>query len=222
MVIGGSAGIGKATAQAAVEAGARVVIASRSEEQLRETRDALGPVETCAFDVRDPRAMDHCFAQIGAFDHLVITAAEVTASAFIETDLDEARKTIDTKFWGPFMAVQTALPYLSEAGSITLFSGVSAHRPVRGLSVVAAANGAVEALTRSLAYELCPLRVNAVCPGFVDTHGMDEERRAALAASLPVGRVGEAEDVARAVLFLMQNPYTTGTVLRIDGGKTIS
>ncbi len=222
LVVGGSAGIGKATAAAALAEGAAVVIASHVEAQLEQARAELGgTVETCVFDVRDPRAIDYCLAQVGALDHLVITAAEVAAMPFVETDPDEARKILDVKFWGPFNAVQAALPYLREGGSVTLCSGITASRPVRGLSVVAAANGAVEAFTRALALEICPLRVNAVSPGSVDTHELDEERRRALANSLPVRRVGEAADVAAAVLFLMQNPYVTGTVLHIDGGKLI-
>jgi NAD(P)-dependent dehydrogenase (short-subunit alcohol dehydrogenase family) len=223
LIIGGSAGIGKETARAARDAGADVVIASRTQEHVDAACEELGEgVQSFVLDVRDSRVTQHVMEQIGAFDHLVVTAAQVQAQPFVEQDLDEARKIFDSKFWGQLTAVQMALSYLKESGSITLFSGVAARRPVPGLSIVAAVNGAVEALVRALALELCPLRVNAVSPGFIDTHNIDEEKRRAIEASLPVRRIGQAEDVAKAVLLLMDNSYITGTVLQIDGGRSIA
>lgn len=222
VIVGGSAGIGRATARSAVEAGATVVIASRDEAHLAEAAEAIGgDVHTCAFDVRDTRAMDYCLEQVAPFDHLVVTAADVQPAPFLEAELDEAKALFDTKFWGAFSAVQAAVPFLRAEGSVVLFSGVAAHRPVRGLATAAAANGAVEAFVRSLAVELAPIRINAVAPGFVDTHGMDPQRRERLEAELPAGRVGEARDLAHAVLFLLTNPYTTGTVLHVDGGHGV-
>lgn len=222
VIIGGSAGIGKATARAAVAQGAEVVIGSRDEAHLQEAQDEIGGgVKYCVMDVRDVRGMDYCFDQIGPFDHLVVTAVEVTATPFIQMELDAARHVFEVKFWGQFAAAQLAAPSLREGGSITLFSGVAAHKPVRGFAAIAAANGAVEALVRSLALEISPLRVNAVSPGFIDTHGIDPERRTKIAEALPARCVGEADHAAQAVLFLMQNPYTTGTVLYVDGGNRI-
>lgn len=223
LIIGGSAGIGKETARIARDAGADVIIASRSQDHLDAACEELGEgVKAVVLDVRDPRATEYALSEVGSFDHLVVTAAEVQAHPFVEQDLDEARKIFDSKFWGQITAVQMALSFLTERGSITLFSGVAASRPVAGLSIVAAVNGAVEAIVRALALELCPLRVNAVSPGFIDTHNIDEEKRRALEASLPVRRMGLAEDVAQAVLLLMDNSYITGTVLQIDGGRSIA
>jgi NAD(P)-dependent dehydrogenase (short-subunit alcohol dehydrogenase family) len=222
VVIGGSSGIGKATAKAAAEAGAHVIIGSRSEEHLsRAKEEIIGKIDYCAIDVRDLRGMDYCLEQISPFDHLVFTAVEPYSAPFLQTSIEEARKTFDVKFWGQFAAAQSAAPSLLEGGSITLFSGLAAHRPVRGLSVLAATNGAVEALVRTLAIELSPVRVNAVCPGTIKTHEVSEEKLAKLEAALPVRRIGQPEDVAQAVLFLMQSPYTTGTVLHVDGGNAL-
>jgi NAD(P)-dependent dehydrogenase (short-subunit alcohol dehydrogenase family) len=106
-------------------------------------------------------------------------------------------------------------------GSITLFSGIAGHKPVPGLSVIASADGAVEALVRTLAVELRPIRVNAICPGFIDTHDMADSRREEVSAGLPVGRVGRPEDVASAVLAMMENPFLTGSFLAIDGGHRL-
>jgi NAD(P)-dependent dehydrogenase (short-subunit alcohol dehydrogenase family) len=221
LIIGGTAGIGRATAARALQAGARVVVASRNKEHVEEAAEDLGNVESCVIDVRDPRAMDYCFETIEPIDHLVVTAAEVTSTPFLKTELDEAKRLFDIKFWGQFAAAQSAGARMQAGSSITLTSGIAARMPSKGLSVVGAINGAIEALTRSLALELCPVRVNAVSPGFVDTHGVDPERRKQIESTLPARRVGQPDDVARAILYLIENPYTTGTILTIDGGRSL-
>lgn len=223
LIIGGSSGIGKATARVAVEAGATVIIAGRAKERLDQAKAEIGTgIETVVLDVRDLREMEYSFEQSGGFDDLVVTAAEEYESPFIECDLEEAKKAFDTKFWGQFVAAQRSLPFISERGSITLFSGVPGLRVVHGQSVLAAANSAVESLVRALSVELSPLRVNAVAPGDLrPEEDEDVEETQALAKSLPVRRVGEQRDVARAVLFLIENQYVTGTVLRVDGGRTV-
>lgn len=222
LIIGGSSGIGKATARAGVEAGAKVIIAGRAKDRLERARSEIGgDIESYVVDVRDPREMDFCFEQMGRFDDLVITAAEDYDVPFIECELDLARKAFDTKFWGQFAAVQRSVPFISERGSITLFSGVPGRTAVRGQSVTAAANCAVESLVRSLSIELSPLRINAVAPGEIKVEEDDAEQAKAIADSLPVRRVGEHRDIAQAVLFLIENQYVTGTVLRVDGGQTV-
>ncbi len=221
VIIGGSAGMGRAVAEASVELGAHVIVASKSEDHLKEVADALPAVETKVIDVRDVRAMDYCLEEIGRIDHLVFSAADLTSTPFMEIDLAEAKRMFDVKFWGAFAAAQSAARFIPDDGSITLFSGIAARMPVRGLSVVSSINSAIEGLTRSLAVELGPIRVNAVSPGFVDTHGLDEERLRRLERTLPTRRVGTPRDVADAVLFLMQNPYMTGTILSIDGGRIL-
>ncbi len=219
LIIGGSSGIGKATARLAASAGAEVVIASRHEESLREARTEIGGnVSSCTVDVRDPRSLDACFEANAPFDHLVVTATDVRPATFLEVDVDDARQIFEVKFWGQFTAAQLAAPCIRSGGSITLFSGVAASRPVVGMSVIAAADGAIEALVRSLAVELSPIRVNGIAPGFVDTHDMDASRKSELSNRLPARRMGEAADVARAVVSLMENTFVTGIVLTIDGG----
>jgi NAD(P)-dependent dehydrogenase (short-subunit alcohol dehydrogenase family) len=221
LIIGGSAGIGRATAAMALANGASVTIASRSEEHLAEAKKLLGSVKTCVMDVRDARAMEYCFESLEPLDHLVFTAAEIAASPFLQTEIESARKLFDVKFWGQFAAAQSAAVRIAKGGSITLSSGVAARMPSKGLSVVGAINGAIESLTRALALELSPTRVNAISPGFIDTKGIDNERKAQIEASLPARRIGHPEDVARAILYLMENPYTTGTVLTVDGGRSL-
>lgn len=223
LIIGGSSGIGKATAVAAAEAGARVTIAGRDPGRLDQAQEEIGAgVETCMLDVRDLREMDFSFEKMGGLDHLVITAAEEYEAPFLECELEDAKKAFETKFWGQFTAAQRSVPFLAERGSITLFSGVPGRCVFKGQAVVAAANSAVETLARSLAVELSPIRVNAVAPGDLTTEDDDEERARVLAESLPVRRAGEQRDVAHAVLYLMENQYVTGTVLRVDGGRTLT
>lgn len=213
--------MGKATAREAVEAGVYVVIAGRDEEELKDAQSLIGGrVETYVLNVRDARETGFFFEEMGRFDHLVVTAAEAFHADFIDCDVDEARKAFETKFWGPFTAVQMAVPYISEQGSITLFSGAAGSRVFRGSIVLGAANCAVESLVRSLAIELSPLRINAVAPGDVASDESDVNERGRLGARIPLGRAGSTSDVARAVLFLLDNPFVTGSVLRIDGGVT--
>ena len=222
VIIGGSAGIGLATAVAAAAAGAHVVVGARDARELSKmSSEARASIDFCKLDVRDVRGGDYCIDQIGPFDHLVYTAVEPHNAPFLEMEIEEAHKVFDVKFWGAMAAIQSAAPSILEGGSVTLFSGVSAHKPIRGLSLLAAANGAIEALVRSLAVELSPIRVNAVSPGLVDTHGMRDEQREALASTLPTRRVGTAADVAQAALFAMQNTFMTGTVIHVDGGDKL-
>ncbi len=223
LIIGGSSGIGKATALAAIEAGARVVIAGRAQERLDKAQAEIGGrIDSYVLDVRELRELDFCFEQMGGFDHLVVTAAEEYDAPFIECELDEAKKAFETKFWGQFTAAQRSVPFIGERGSITLFSGVPGQCVVHGQSVVAAANSAVESLVRALSVELSPLRVNAVAPGDLRSEEEeDDEHVQSLAESLPARRAGEHRDVAEAVLFLIKNQYVTGTVLRVDGGRTV-
>jgi NAD(P)-dependent dehydrogenase (short-subunit alcohol dehydrogenase family) len=219
VVIGGSSGIGLATARLCRDKGWDVVIASRDPE--RADVDA----EKVALDVTDAAATRELFARLGAIDHLVTTTVARAGGPVRDLDLDAARHAFETKLWGPLAAIQVA----DVRGSIVLTSGVLAHVPAVGGAATAALNGAVEGLVRTLAVELAPTRVNAVCPGFVDTPtwaGLDDDARQTmfdrLAGALPVGRVGAAEDLAHAIWLLLTNGFVTGTVLGVDGGHRLA
>lgn len=174
----------------------------------------------------DDASLHALFAAVGAFDHLVITAGPlVDAKPLAETALEQAQADFNVKFWGSLRAVQAALPTLAPQGSITLTSGQLSRKYLNGQLVKTAINAALEAVGKQLAKELAPRRVNVVSPGITATEaydGMSAAQRQALfervSVSLPVGRVGQAADVAAGYLLAMENGFVTGSVIDIDGG----
>jgi NAD(P)-dependent dehydrogenase (short-subunit alcohol dehydrogenase family) len=229
VVLGGSSGMGLATAKAAAAEGAQVVITGRSQEKLNAANAQLpAGSRSAALDVADEAGTRALFEQIGHIDHLFTTAASVTLGAGLAMDTEKLRPGMDTRFWGALYAAKYGAAQMKNGGSITFMSGVSAWRPRPGASVSAASCGAIEAFARSLAIELAPIRVNTIAPGFIDTPLIDEmvgERKKDLiamqASRLPVKRIGTPEDIADAVLFLMKNGFVTGITLTVDGGHTL-
>jgi len=219
VLLGGSSGIGLATAKRCADAGWDVIVASREPER------ADVPGEKAALDVTDAAAVRAFFDALGGIDHLVSTTVARAGGPVKQLDLDAARRAFEAKLWGPLTAIQAA----DVRGSIVLTSGVAATTPMRGGAATAAINGAVEALVRTLAVELAPVRVNAVSPGIIATPTWDamaaEDRDAMferLSGSLPAGRVGTAEDVAAGIWMLLTNDFVTGTVLPVDGGHRLA
>lgn len=221
IVIGGSSGIGAAVAKAAVARGAQVVLAGRRLASSNESGLRSEPV-----DVTDAASLQRLFETVGRFDHLVYTSGpSVRAKTLVETDLDEAQENFNVKLWGSLRAIQHALPYLDEQGSISLTSGQLGRKLVPGQFIKVGINAATEALGKQLAKELAPRRVNVICPGVIDTPayaGLAEEQRLAMFAkaggALPVGRVGQADEVAAGYVLAMENGFMTGAVIDIDGG----
>lgn len=226
VILGGTSGIGFAIAELARAEGAGVVIAGRSTKGADAAKEKLGgDVDAVSFDVGDEPALKAAFEKIGAFDHLVTTAANLTYAPLVEVLVDDVEAMLASKFWGPFFAARATVPLLREGGSITFFSGLAADRPGPGTSIVSAVNAALEGFARALAVELAPVRVNCVSPGITQTPGwnfMPEEDREKLFANLretlPARRIGTPSDLAGAALALMTNRYITGTVLHCDGG----
>jgi NAD(P)-dependent dehydrogenase (short-subunit alcohol dehydrogenase family) len=230
VIIGGSSGIGLATAKQAAAQGANVIIASRSADKLEQAKAELGSnAAAYTLDTTQEQQVKAFFETIGPFDHLVVSAAETSGGAFLETDTAKARQLFENKFWGQYYAAKYGAPNISPSGSITLFSGVVAYKAMIGSSMLGAVNAAVSNLGQTLALELAPIRVNIVSPGIIDTPSrstMPEEARkdfyAAVANKLPVKRIGKAEDVAQSVLYLIQNSFVTGTVLHVEGGHILA
>jgi NAD(P)-dependent dehydrogenase (short-subunit alcohol dehydrogenase family) len=227
VILGGTSGIGLATARAAQREGAAVVIASSRRERLDRALASLrSDAEGEVVDVADEAQVRALFERIDAFDHLVFTAGEsLQLEPLAAMQVERARGFVNVRFWGAFMAAKYGSPHIRPGGSITLTNGIAGLRPRKGWTVAASICGAMEALTRALAVELAPIRVNAVCPGTVRTElwsGMTESARETMyrdvAQRLPVGRVGEADDLAETYLYLMREGFSTGQVLVVDGG----
>lgn len=222
VAIGGLSGIGRAVAERAAATGARVIAAGR-----RATPAGLpAQIEAVQLDIGDDAAVRRFFAGLGPIDHLVSTAGPVIASQRLaELDIAAAQDAFDTKVFGQLRLAKYAAPQLRAGGSITLTSGLLARKAVPGGLVKAAMNAAVETMAKTLAKELAPLRVNVVSPGMVET-GMwgplsDGERQAMAqraGAGLPVGRVGQPDELADAYLMVMHNGFMSGAVIDVDGG----
>ena len=228
LVVGGSSGIGLATAQMAGAEGAEVTIASRSRHKLdRAVALIQGDAKAVELDTGDEEVVGRFFADREPFDHVVVSAAQTPSGPVRGLSLDEARRAMESKFWGAYRVARAAR--ITEGGSLTFVSGFLSVRPSAGAVLQGAINAALEALARGLALELAPVRVNAVSPGLIETPlwaGVPDDRRAAMFAGaaerLPARRVGQPEDVARAVLFLLATPFATGSTVRVDGGGAIA
>ncbi|MFD9663085.1 SDR family oxidoreductase [Rhodococcus sp. NPDC059968] len=231
VVLGGTSGIGLAVAQAASEAGAAVVVASRNPDSvtaaLKKLPDnAVGH----SVDASSTESMRAFFDEIGQFDHLAYTAADTLTSTPLEDYTPQKAQTFfNLRVVYAFEAVRLAVPHLRPGGSITLTSGTAAFKGGPGWLLGCAAAGAIASGARSLAVELAPLRVNAVAPGVIRSplwSGMTEAEQqqmyADTGASLPLGRVGEVQDAAKAYIQLMDQDYATGIVSVIDGGTLLA
>ena len=225
VVVGGSSGIGLATAALAHSEGADVIIAARNEQRLEAAASKL-KLSAVAADVTSDESIANLFKRCGPVDHVVVTAAQLRTGPVKTVPMDDVRATMEGKFWGAWRCARAA--DIRPGGSLTLVSGFLSIRPRPNSAIVGAANGALEALARSLAIDLAPVRVNAVSPGIIDTPiraGMPEAARrdmlAKIAAGLPVHRVGEGHDIARQILACMTIGFMTGSIVYLDGGGVV-
>jgi len=230
VVFGGSSGIGFAVAELAASEGAKVVIASSNAGRVKKAIEAIGrEAEGHAVDVSDEQAVEAFFAKLGRFDHLVYTAGDsLELHDLASTDLKKARRAFELRYWAALAAGKYGSPNIHKGGSIGRTTGIAGQRPHKGWVIAASVCGTIEALTRALAVELAPIRVNAVSPGVVRTNlwqnmsaAEREHMYESVGKSLPVGRVGEPHDIAQAYLFLMQEGFGTGQTLVVDGGTVL-
>ena len=227
IILGGSAGIGLATAKLAAAEGANVVIVSSNQQRINKALEELPQgSQGAAVDLSHEENIKNFFANAGKFDHLVYTAGEnLKLDIIARTEVAAAQKFFNVRFWAAFTAVKYGSPNINEGGSICLISGTAAERPGAGWSVATSICSAMEGFTRAMAVELAPLRVNCVMPGVIKTNlwdSMTETDREALYKAtedtLLLKRVGLAEDVALAFVYLMKQMHSTGQNVIVDGG----
>lgn len=229
VIIGGTSGIGLATAAAAQRAGARVWAGGRSDAHREKARQVLGDgAQLVTVDTHDEDGLLALFRSVGRIDHLVSTATGGTRTMKpLVEQTEEQFQAAFGKLWGYAKVARLGIGFVPEDGSITFVSGAPARKYKPGTGALSCVGGAVENMVRMLAVELAPVRVNVVSPGIIDTALFDwmgeekTERVAEMTRGQLVPRAGRPEEVASALLYLMQNDYATGTTVDVDGGQLL-
>jgi NAD(P)-dependent dehydrogenase (short-subunit alcohol dehydrogenase family) len=230
IVLGGSSGIGFATAKAAAAEGAIVTIISGNQQRIHEALQQLPAGSTgIAADLSKEDNIRVLFSDMEKFDHMVYTAGEnIRISPIGSSDIDAAKQYFNIRYWGAVAAVKYGAPLINEGGSVTLTGGIAAARPGAGWWLGSGICAAMEGFTRAMAVELAPLRVNLVSPGVVKTNlwnSMSDTDREqfyeAAGNALPVKRIGAPEDIAQAYLYCMKQGFGTGHILVADGGALL-
>ena len=220
-IIGGSSGIGLAVAGQAHSLGARIIICSRNAvAKHQELAEEIGTdIETYYLDATSEKETALTLHKIGVIDHLVITIRpEITPAPFVATDIEQAKKAFEAKFWGSYQLIQQAHKHINSNGSIVMTSGIAGEKIYKNHSTMALINGATETLCRALAVELAPIRINVVSPGFV---GPKPEEIEQYARQFPLKRVAMPKEVAESYIYLMTSTFITGTTVVVDGGARL-
>ncbi|GAA4154916.1 SDR family oxidoreductase [Chryseobacterium ginsenosidimutans] len=227
MIVGGSSGIGLATAKQAKAEGATVTIIGFNPDQTERIANENG-FEWKVADVTKQETIEAALSEVQKVDHLVLLAGTFVAGTILEADIDYLYKAFDERIWGGLYVIRSLGEKLSPEASVTFTSGVLADRPGAGTAILAAASSAVESLVRGLALELAPRRVNTVSPGTTDSPLLSKSLGSGKEAfinsmreKLPLKRVATTEQVASAILFLMTNEIMTGETLHVDGGQRL-
>jgi NAD(P)-dependent dehydrogenase (short-subunit alcohol dehydrogenase family) len=228
VVIGGSEGIGLAVAKAALRLGARVLAVARTGAKLEAARAAVPGLEIAVADINDSASIAAIFSQLAAVDHVYIAAGSTKIGTPLDHPLDQFRHKFDERLWGSLEVVRAAHRLMRPGGSFTFTGGLSSDRPVSGAWVSGIATMATEQLARVLALDLAPLRFNAVAPGYTDTPMWDQifpgngvQALHDVTSKQPLPRLVSADEVAQAVLLLMQNQAITGETIHIDCGARL-
>jgi NAD(P)-dependent dehydrogenase (short-subunit alcohol dehydrogenase family) len=229
VLLGGSAGIGLETARLARAEGADVILVGRNPERLEHAAREVEARSTAAFDATDVAALERFFEDLPRpIDHVLVTAGGPHYGPLAEMDFAEARRTVEEHLWLPLQLARIAVGKVRSGGSLVFMSGTGGRQTAVGLTVGGTLTVGALALTRNLALEIAPIRVNMIAAGFVDTPlsasilgDQLEARRAELRETLPIGRVVGPEDVAALAVHLMTNTALTGATYDIDGGQQL-
>lgn len=230
LVIGGGSGIGLGVARGAASEGARVMIASRDGGKLAEAAKSIGAT-SAAIDVRDEDDIARFFAEHGGFDHIAFTAGDWDGMApgpLADLDIAKAAERLKTRFWGAVAVAKHGATRLPAGGSYTITNGMLAHLPRKGMPTVTASASGAEGLTRGLAVDLAPVRVNCVCPGLIETEMWQNfpagyrDRLTEMTQRQLVRRAGTADEAGEAYLTCMRNTFMTGQIIKIEGGIALA
>ena len=231
LIIGRGSGIARAVTLLARSEGARVVVAGRNRTKLADAYADLGDsgISAETIDITVDDSIVALVERVGRVDHVVSTASARARGKLADLQRQNLLQSFNTKVIGPTVLAKHFASQINPGGSFVLFSGVHAFKHNVGYLGVGITNGAVDFLTRWLAVELAPIRVNAISPGVIDTGAWDamgdEGKRdyfEHIAAHNPAGRIGTPDDIAAAVLFVMTNTFMTGVTLKIDGGEPLT
>jgi NAD(P)-dependent dehydrogenase (short-subunit alcohol dehydrogenase family) len=228
LVIGGSSGIGLETARLARARGADIILTARNPDRLHHAGLELG-ASIAAFDATDFDRLGRFFDALPApIDHLLVTGPGPYYAPLAEFDLDAARRDVDAHLLLPLQVARDAAGKVRPGGTLLFMGGAGGRRPGAGRAFISALTAALPAMTKSLALEVAPVRVNLIAAGFVDTPlpasllGDEiDERREQLRATLPIGRVVGPADIAALAVHLMTNTAITGATFDIDGGQQL-
>jgi len=228
VVIGGSSGIGLETARRARPQGADVVLTGRDPERLERAARELGALSSAAFDATDFERVERFFDELPTpIDHILVTAGSPYYARLADIDFVRARRNADEHLWLPLHVARRAVGKVRPGGTLLFIGGTGGRRPASG-ALIAAFTAAMPALTKALALEIAPVRVNLIAPGFVDTPlsasllgGQLDARREQLRKTLPIGRVVGPADIAMLAVHLMTNTAITGATYDIDGGQQL-
>ena len=228
VVIGGSAGIGLETARRAREEGAEVILTARDPDRLHRADLELGAARIAAFDATDFGRLGRFFDELPTpIDHVLVTGPGPYYAPLSELDLDKARRGIDAHLLLPLQVAREAVTKVRPGGTLLFMGGTGGRRPNAG-ALITALTAALPALTKNLALELAPIRVNLIAAGFVDTPlsaallgNQLDTRRERLRTTLPIGRVVGPADIAALAVHLMTNTAITGATFDIDGGQQL-
>lgn len=230
VIAGGTSGMGFATAKLLLSKGYFVTVFGRDKSKLNKALADLGKnADGKIADASNSNEIERAFSEIGSFDHLVIAlSAGKGIGMFKDLNLTDLRKGFDGKLFPQLQVAQAALTYIKDNGSITFITSISSQSKAIGTSGLGAINGAIEIMIPTIAKELKPLRINAVAPGVINTNWWDflppEKKEGTFkqySDTIPLGRIGEPEDVAKMIFSLIENEYVTGQIIAVDGGLSL-
>jgi NAD(P)-dependent dehydrogenase (short-subunit alcohol dehydrogenase family) len=229
VVIGGSAGIGLETARLARAEGAKLVLAARNPERLQYVASELAAPHSVAFDATDFERLAQFFGELpSTIDHVLVTGPGPYYAPLAEFDVEKARRDVEAHLFLPLQVARHAANKVRPGGTLLFIGGTGGRRTAKGFVLISALTAAMPAMTKNLALELAPVRVNLIAAGFVDTPlsasllgDQLDARREQLRTTLPIGRVVGPTDIAALAVHLMTNTAVTGATYDIDGGQQL-